>query len=169
MSIDELLQQLGEYEAKKELRDNRPDWLDGFVESIARIFEPLSTIGRVGFECQADERGWLVSMFLGTTEIIGGPRDGQIDHAGFVIDVVQLQQQFQKVDRFEWYSIAEPDKRFHEPIRSLLVISGQIEDSKNIRLELLSSPPKYIDSGLKRSALHARPESGEDRKRDDLN
>ncbi|MEP3479436.1 MAG: hypothetical protein ABJZ55_09330 [Fuerstiella sp.] len=150
MSIDELLQQLGEYEAKKELRDNRPEWLDAFVHQIAEVFEPLSTVGRVGFECQADERGWLVSMFLGTTEIIGGPRDGQIDHAGFLIDIVQLQQQFQTVERFEWYSVAESDPRFNEPIRSLLVMSGQVEEGHNVRLELLSSPPKYVDSGLKK-------------------
>lgn len=150
MSIDELLQQLGEYEAKKELRDNRPEWLEAFVHQIAEIFEPLSTVGRVGFECQADERGWLVSMFLGTTEIIGGPRDGQIDHAGFLIDIIQLQKQFNSIERFEWYSVAEPDPRFNEPIRSLLVMSGQLEEGQNVRLELLSSPPKYIDAGLKK-------------------
>ena len=150
MSIDELLQQLGEYEAKKEFRDNRPEWLEAFVHQISEIFEPLSSVGRVGFECQADERGWLVSMFLGTTEMIGGPRDGQIDHAGFVIDIIQLQKQFASVDRFEWYSVKEPDSRFNEPIRSLLVMSGQLETGQNIRLELLSSPPKYIDAGLKK-------------------
>lgn len=149
MSIEELLQQLGEYEAKKEFRDNRPEWLERFVHSIAEIFEPLSTVGRVGFECQADERGWLVSMFLGTTEIIGGPRDGQIDHAGFVIDIVQLQERFNTIDRFEWYSVSEPDSRFNEPVRSLMVMAGQVEEDQTVRLELLSSPPKYVDAGLK--------------------
>lgn len=151
MSIEELLQQMEDYRARREQRDHRPEWLRRFVISAADMFEPLSNVGRVGYDCQADERGWTVCMYLGTTEIIGGPKDGQIEHAGFVIDIKQLMEMFQQVHRFEWYSLSnENDERFNEATRSLLTIHGDVEDGF-VQLELLACPPKYVAPAIRKT------------------
>lgn len=149
MSIEELLQQMEEYHNRREQRDHRPAWLKRFVNTAAAVFEPLTDIGRVGFDCNADEQGWLVCMYLGTTEIIGGPRDGQIDHAGFKIDVLQVHSLFCSVERFEWFSVAnEKDDRFSQNVRSVMVVHGTLEDGQSVRLELLHVPPKYVSAGI---------------------
>ena len=105
----------------------------------------------VSGDSQADERGWTICMYLGTTEIIGGPKDGQIEHAGFVIDIKQLMEMFQQVHRFEWYSLSnENDQRFNETTRSLLTVHGEVEDGF-VQLELLACPPKYVAPAIRKS------------------
>jgi hypothetical protein len=151
MSIEELLQQMEDYRSRREQRDHRPEWLRRFVAEAANLFEPLSNVGRVGYDCQADERGWIVCMYLGTTEIIGGPKDGQIEHAGFVIDIKHLMGMFQQVHRFEWYSLSnDNDDRFNEATRSLLTLHGEILDAGFVQLELLACPPKYVAPAIRK-------------------
>ncbi|MCP4169691.1 MAG: hypothetical protein GY758_02840 [Fuerstiella sp.] len=150
MSIEELLQQMADYKIRREHRDHRPIWLKEFIHNVADIFEPLANAGRVGFDCRADERGWLVSMYLGTTEMIGGPKDGQIEHVGFRIDIHQLLLLFNDVSRCEWYSVGnERDERFEQAVRSLLSVTGQVDLEHSVRLELLGVPPKYVGPALK--------------------
>lgn len=149
MSIEELLQQMEDYRSRREERDHRPAWLKRFINTAAGLFEPLTDIGRVGFDCQADEQGWLVCMYLGTTEIIGGPRDGQIDHASFRIDILRIHSLFASVERLEWFSAAnDQDERFSETVRSVLVAHGTLEDGQQVKLELLHVPPKFVSAGI---------------------
>jgi hypothetical protein len=150
MSIEKLLQQMEDYKTRREQRDHRPTWLKKFIHDVADVFEPLANVGRVGFDCQADERGWLVTMYLGTTEIIGGPKDGQIEHVGFRIDIQQLLLLFNDVSRCEWYSVGnECDERFEQAVRSLISVTGQVNSAHRVRLELLGVPPKYVGPALK--------------------
>lgn len=151
MSIEELLEQMEEYRTRREQRDHRPKWLTRFVSTVAGKFEPLTDIGRVGYDCQADEHGWLVRMYLGTTEIIGGPKDGQIEHASFKIDLCCITSLFKTLSRFEWYSVANTDTdQFNETTRSLVSAHGTLEDDQFVRLELLHIPPKYVTPGFSR-------------------
>lgn len=150
MSIEELLQQMEKYHSRRKQTDHRPAWLRDFVRGVADMFEPLEYSGRVGFDCQAGEKGWIVTMYLGTTEIIGGPRDGQIDHVSFRIDLTKLTSQFESVERLEWYSVSnENDVRFSDATRSLLSIIGSVADGQYVQLELLASPPKSAGPGLR--------------------
>ena len=150
MSIEELLQQMEEYRSRRKKNDHRPKWLRVFIHQMAEMFEPLAYSGRVGFDCQAGDNGWIVTMYLGTTEIIGGPRDGQIDHVSFRVDLTRLVRQFKSVERLEWYSVSnEGDDRFNDSTRSLLSVVGQLDNLQTIQLELLATPPKYVESGLK--------------------
>ena len=154
MSIEELLEQMEQYRLRREHRDYRPDWLKGFVQHASALFEPLTHVGRVGYDCQFDERGWTVCMYLGTTEIVGGARDGRIDHASFRVDLTHISTLFASISRFEWYSVAEPCE-LNEPecIRSLITIHGAVANGNEVRLELLSVPPHRVKPGL-----HYRPD-----------
>ena len=153
MSIEELLQQMEKYRTRREQTDHRPQWLREFIHAAAEVFEPLQFSGRIGFDCRADESGWLVSLYMGTTEIIGGPRDGQIDHVSFRIDVMEVSRLFDSVSRMEFYSVTnESDDRFQEATRSLLTVSGSVKDGGSVRLELLGCPPKFVGPGLKKQA-----------------
>ncbi|MEI7699455.1 MAG: hypothetical protein WCK86_06655 [Planctomycetia bacterium] len=154
MSIEELLEQMEQYRLRREQRDYRPDWLKRFVESVAGLFEPLTNVGRVGYDCQVDERGWTICLYIGTTEIIGGPRDGQIDHASFCIDLLQLQKFFETIDRLEWFSVSGSATE-NNPIavKSLLSVHGKVSGGGQVRLELLGTPPNVVKPGL-----HLRPD-----------
>lgn len=152
MSLEELLKQMEDFRSRKEKRDCRPDWLKQFVNNAASLFEPLAHSGRVGFDCQGDERGWTVCMYLGTTEIIGGPRDGQIEHASFLVDLKKLEDIFASIDRLEWYSIANPsNEHFDDATRSVLSVRGQAMGGENVHLELLHSPPRFVEPAFRSS------------------
>jgi hypothetical protein len=161
MSIEDLLEQLERYRLRREQRDYRPEWLKSFIRSTAALFEPLSHAGRVGYDCQCDERGWTVCLYLGTTEIVGGARDGQIEHADFRIDLTRLSALFVRLDRFEWYSLAGGYGGSQaERIRSLVTVHGAVEGvsqdtngNHDVRLELLAIPPDFVGPGL-----HCRPD-----------
>ena len=150
MSIEKLLKQMEEYRSRREQRDNRPEWLVDFIKCAAELFEPLTNVGRVGYECQGHERGWTVCMYLGTTEIIGGPKDGQIEHASFSVDLTRLTNLFKKIDRLEWYSVAnDKEASFDDATRSVLSVHGCVEDSQDVQLELLHAPPRFVGPGFK--------------------
>jgi len=154
MSIEELLEQMEQYRLRREQRDYRPDWLKQFVQLAAGLFEPLTHVGRVGYDCQLDERGWTVCMYLGTTEIVGGAKDGRIDHASFRVDLAGLNRLFARIDRLEWYSVADSSSAEpSEKIRSLICIHGAVSGDHEVRLELLAIPPDFIGPGL-----HCRPD-----------
>ena len=148
MSIEELLEQMEQYRLRREQRDYRPEWLQRFVEGAAQLFEPLLTVGRAGFDCQLDERGWLVSLYLGTTEIVGGPRDGQVDHVSFCMDLLRLQGMFSKLTRLEWYSVSAMDGGIPRGPRSLVSVHGEVSGGGLLRLEILSVPPEVVRPGL---------------------
>ncbi len=153
MSIEELLEQMEQYRLRREHRDYRPDWLKQFVHQAAGLFEPLGELGRVGFDCQVDEHGWIVCLYLGATETVGGPLDGHIDHASFRLDLNELQRLFGTVHRMEWYSVANPDSRTAEQtIRSLVSVHGVLTGGNEIKLELMAVPPDFVGPGL-----HCRP------------
>ena len=154
MSIEELLEQMEQYRLRREQRDCRPDWLKGFIQQASGLFEPLTHVGRVGYDCQFDERGWTVCMYLGTTEIVGGARDGKIDHASFRIDLTHFSLLFDSMSRFEWYSVAESNGQENsDAVRSLIAIHGIAAGGNEVRLELLAVPPDCVKPGL-----HCRPD-----------
>ncbi len=154
MSIEELLEEMEQYRLRREQRDYRPDWLKLFIQQAAGLFEPLTHVGRVGYDCQCDERGWTVCIYLGTTEIVGGRKDGQIDHAGFRIDLAQISRLFREMTRFEWYSVAASAEHPQcERIRCLISVFGTVLSGEDVRLELLAIPPDFVGPGL-----HCRPD-----------
>lgn len=150
MSLEDLLKQMEDFRSRKENRDCRPDWLKEFVTAAAGLFEPLAHSGRVGYDCQGHEHGWTVCMYLGTTEIIGGPRDGQIEHASFVVNLKELENIFDTIDRLEWFSVAnDADERFEDSTRSVMSVRGQAKGGKNVHLELLHAPPRFVEPGFR--------------------
>lgn len=151
MSIEELLEQMEQYRLRREQRDYRPEWLRRFIEGAALLFEPLISVGRAGYDCQLDERGWLVSLYLGTTEIVGGPRDGQVDHVSFCLDLLRLQAMFSKLTRLEWYSVASTGDitgAGARGLRSLVSVHGEVVGGGTVRLEILGVPPEVVRPGL---------------------
>lgn len=156
MTIDELLAQLQRYESRRRQRDYRPEWLRRLISRSAELIEPLESIGRAGYDCRLDEHGWIVSLYLGCTEVIGGPLDGHIEHASFRINLEDLRSLFHSIRQFEWYSLADRGVETQQHgLRCLISIQGAIDAAgeQRVRLEILSVPPADIQPGL-----HCRPD-----------
>jgi hypothetical protein len=143
-----LLAQIETDRSRRANRDKRPEWLNGLVEEAAASFEPLAGVARVGYECLPDERGWNISVYLGTVEQVGGKSDGQTRRPDFRCDLKRLLEQFARIDEVEW--TVWPDGRDDGLVaqQSTITVAGLVGSSL-VRLQVRSSAPDTVGPGLR--------------------
>jgi hypothetical protein len=173
LPIRHLIRQV-EIRNQRPSRDNRPQWMAGFVDSLAEMFEPFTDMGRVGFECRATtEERWEITMYLGRNEVIGGRLDGRRVPVDFQFDVRRACDLFESVTSVRW-NVFGADDTFGEPNgegaetvtpdaatapegtagagtggeRSYLMIDG-IHAGSGVRLKVFSTPPADAGPGLR--------------------
>ena len=148
MPVNHLLKQVEVFRSKRTRRDVRPAWLTEFIDSVAELFDPLTGVGRIGFDCRwADDR-WAVVLFLGSTEQVGGKKDGESRHANFQFDLDGLRKLFDEVDWFRWSAFPEGVDCDGHKISSYLTVEGRIGENA-LRLQIDSLPPIQAGPGLR--------------------
>lgn len=148
MPIKHLLKQIETYTSNRANRDVRPEWLTDFINEVAELFEPITGVGRVGFDCQLADDCWVVGMYLGSTEMMGGPEDGSTKFLNFEFDLQQLAARFQQIDEFVLSSFPNPRDLDSSPARSFITLAGNLGEHP-IRLQVFSIPPDDAGPGLK--------------------
>ncbi len=148
MPIRHLLKQVEIFKSKRSQRDVRPAWVTSFIDEIADLFEPMTDVGRVGFDCHLAEDCWFVGLFLGCTEIVGGPDDGQSQFSSFRFDLMPLLERFSNVDRFEWHSVPHLESAGDSNVGSYITIDGHVAENR-LRLDIRSIPPETAGPGFK--------------------
>ncbi|NOX52898.1 MAG: hypothetical protein GXP27_00355 [Planctomycetes bacterium] len=155
--IHHLLKQIETDPPNRKKRDVRPPWLIRFIEEAAQLFEPFHDIGRVGFDCSLVDDEWVVGIYLGGTEIVGGRLDGKTVFANFCFDLAELIRRFDKVHELKWTALpeplelADPGGERDEPTRerSYVTITGEVEGNA-VRLSIFSIPPDVVQPALRR-------------------
>ena len=145
--VQHLLKQMEAWQPGQNRRDARPEWLTGLIEEFADLFEPLTGVARVGFDCRMEEESWVVRMYLGTTEIVGGPRDGQTQAMPFELDMQRLFARFEKVDEFFWSVFPESAEDIDEG-QAYITIAGQVAENP-VRFHMFATPPSEIGPGMR--------------------
>jgi len=132
-----------------------PVWLPEFVDQIAELFEPFVDVGRVGFECAPNTERWEVSMYLGSTEVVGGRVDGELRPVAFQFDLVRLETIFDRINECRWSAFpAGTVEDNAEPVaaeRSYVTILGRYRDNL-VRLRVFGTPPADTAPGLRQYA-----------------
>jgi hypothetical protein len=145
--VQHLIRQVEDLRARRIQRDVRPAWVTKFIDEIAECFDPHTDVGRVGFECRPVEDVWTVTLYLGRTEIVGGPDDGVSRPASFHFDVAAALKNYEVVDRLQW--TARPDAAtVADADGSLLTIDGLVEGQR-LRLTVTSLPPQTAGPAFK--------------------
>lgn len=139
-------------------RDTRPAWMTKLIENVAEIFEPLSGVARVGFDCRLEDiasetRGadeepvWVVRMYLGRNELVGGPQDGRQVPMSFELDLEQLQTFFVDVDEFCWTVFpSDGDDIDHD--QSFVTVSGLVAGNR-VRMHVFAVAPQEIAPAMR--------------------
>lgn len=150
LAIRHLIRQVEEYAARRPSGRKVPEWLAGFVQHAAELFEPFSGVARPGFECCRGEDRWEISIFLGTTEHVGGPDDGAQSPVNFSFDVHGLMKLFDSVQAIRWNAFPDVGVCSDEPIDlSFLIAEGTVQ-GEAISLQVLAGPPEGAGPALKR-------------------
>ena len=145
MSIDHLLKSLEDREPRG--GDTRPTWLVELIDRVAGLFEPLMSVSRVGFDCWPTEEHWVVYLFLGDTEIIGGRDDGRLDPPEFHFDLLGLIELLDDIQTSCWTVF--PVARDEAPDdRSFVTLTARYQGNP-VCLRLLSIAPGTAGPGLR--------------------
>ena len=142
LSLQHLIRQAEEFGARKEQRDNRPAWIMEFIDELADLFEPLHDVGRVGFECEWTDAGWVIGLYLGSTEIIGGPSDGRLTPPSFQFDMQSLLGSFASIDSLRMHALHETIYDDEQHNHTYIEIQGLIEQQEQIVLRVYATPPE---------------------------
>ncbi len=148
MPIKHLLKQIETYSAKRSSHDVRPDWLTAFVNEIAEIFEPIAGVARAGFDCQLAEDEWVVGMYLGCIETVGGMNDGRARYINFEFNLRELFGRFSRVDEFYLSAFPTPDTDKPTQARAFVTIAGLVDENP-LRVQIFSIPPEDIGIGMR--------------------
>lgn len=143
-----LLKQLESYRSTPRHRDIRPQWLTDLIGRVSELFDPSDDVARVGFECRLTEEAWEVWLFLGKSETVGGPEDGQTQVANFRFDILTLMDNFTEVDLVEWTAQPQTPIPLDGPNGSCLQISGRV-DEEPLKLMIFAVPPADIAPGIR--------------------
>lgn len=137
--IHHLLKQLENHKRDRRERDRRPDWLNTFVQQTAAMFEPLTGVARVGYQCELSPDGWEARLYLGSTEIVGGREDGRAQLISFEFDFGRLAEGFTRLDEFRWNVCTTTDGS----AGSFVTLRGLV-DEHLVRLKIYSRPPQDV-------------------------
>ncbi|RMG39315.1 MAG: hypothetical protein D6725_05385 [Planctomycetota bacterium] len=150
--VAHLLRQLELYPVKQSsANDLRPAWLVGFIDDVAQLFAPVTETARVGYVSRPDgEGGWCVTLFLGATQTVGGPRDGELRYCDFAIDLLGVQERFQRVYSCVWNAMPQAYEERQSSTAADVVIVGDVHDQR-LELRLLLSPPPEARPGMRRN------------------
>lgn len=137
--VHHLLKQLENHQRDRRERDRRPEWLSTLVHQTAALFEPLSGVARVGYQCELTPDGWEARLYLGSTEIVGGRDDGRSRLISFEFDFARLSEGFTRLDEFRWNVCSAGDGSSS----SFVTLCGNV-DGNSIRLKIYSRPPQDV-------------------------
>ena len=134
----------------------RPAWVDAFIADAAELFDPLSGLGRVGFRTEPVAGAWGVALFLGATEIVGGPGDGLVAPARFRFDATALAALFDAPPTIDLHVEPVLAAGGVDGIEAALCLSGEVA-GQPLTVSVLSLPPDGAAPGFKRYAAGLEP------------
>jgi hypothetical protein len=134
-----------------------PRWLDRLANAAAAELLTLdvttdvtastglaaTSLAPIGCHFHLADEGWEVALFVSTTEIVGGPQDGETTASPFAVDVERLRDLFDAVQAIHWQ--AQPFGEDDE-LGAHLAIEGILEGHE-VTLRILSAPPARFEPG----------------------
>jgi len=148
LPIRHLLKQL-ETLAQRPHRDRRPQWVTRLIDTLSEFFEPIEGVARVGFDCRLNEDQWEISLYLGRTEVVGGPQDGCSEPVDFSIDLRGVTQVLENYEILEWTVIHTRNEEGVNLPHSLLRIETTWEGNP-ITILLVSHAPHEAGPAIRR-------------------
>lgn len=130
-----------------------PGWLVAFIDDVSQLFEPYRGVARAGYECVQIGQEWEVSLYLGSTETMGGADDGRLAPVNFRFDLKGISDKFDTITNFVWNALPDSGEFFEEEEAMVSFIA--VEGTKNgatLRLQLHATSPLDSGPGLRKFA-----------------
>lgn len=125
-----------------------PDWLQSFIWQATEHFDPIGGTARAGYVAAHEDSRWVVRLFLGETEVVGGSRDGAVVPTAFTFDLEAVRADFETITRLEWHGLPAGSIPQQTRDDATLAIDGTV-DGHVIRLLVNLRSPADMGPGLK--------------------
>jgi hypothetical protein len=150
-SVSHFIQQIQSGETTRSRKQQMPNWLQAFVWQAADHFDPIGGTARAGYIATHEDNRWIVRLFLGETEVVGGSRDGAIVPAAFTVDLEALRDSFEAITRLEWHGLPAGSLPAQTRDEATIAVDG-IVSGHVVRLLVDLRSPADMGPGLKRQA-----------------
>jgi hypothetical protein len=146
--VSHFIDQLDSEDAPRSRKPQMPDWLQTFVWQATEHFDPIGGTARAGYVAALEGDRWVVRLFLGETEVVGGPRDGAVIPTAFTFDLEAVRRSFESIGRLEWHGL--PAGSIPQQLRddATIAIDG-IVAGNDLRLLINLRAPADMGPGLK--------------------
>ena len=122
-----------------------PPWLADFADRSAALlhgYDLLAPVGSHFFFNQAIDQ-WELSLFVSSTEIVGGERDGELTHSKFAVDILGIASLFTDVNALDWQALTVDE---NDALGAHISVQGKYFGC-NVWLRILALPPKGTEPG----------------------
>ncbi|HVV99585.1 MAG TPA: hypothetical protein VHB77_04560 [Planctomycetaceae bacterium] len=116
----------------------QPDWLNTFANAISKFIEPADETAPLGCHIHDSDGLWEVTLFVGSTEVVGGERDGAVRRSRFTVDLAKVCELFTAIVRLDWQALSLGAR---DELGAHVSIEGVYAGEK-VWLRILASPPK---------------------------
>ena len=150
-SVSHFIEQIESGETLRSRKPQMPHWLQTFVWQATEHFDPIGGTARAGYIATHADHRWIVRLFLGETEVVGGPRDGAVVPAAFTFDLESLRDSFEAITRLEWHGLPAGSLPEQSRDDATIAIDG-IVSGHFVRLLVDLRSPADMGPGLKQHA-----------------
>lgn len=120
-----------------------PEWLKRLVERVCGCIDLLQDAPPIGCHFAEHDDTWEVTVFVASTEIVGGVHDGRRIPSLFVADLSQVLLVFESVESCGWQP-HRVDKE--DELGAHVAIHGQFEGHQ-VWLRILAEAPEKFEAG----------------------
>lgn len=120
-----------------------PTFLRRLADAVLEGFVPFEATPPLGCHTYQAEDLWEMTLFVSSTELLGGARDGSRMSAVFAIDVMKVAAVFDEIEEISWQPHRIDDL---DEIGAHLGMVGTYEGSR-VWLRILAVAPEKFEPG----------------------
>lgn len=121
----------------------QPPWIADLAGQACRSIQLLDHDSPIGCHYFLSEDAHEISIFVSSTEIVGGPGDGRQIVARFIVDAIELMKIFDFVDSMTWQPQTIDEK---DEIGAHFSVSGRYAN-QSVWLRILGNTPDQFLPG----------------------
>lgn len=135
-----------------------PEWLAELANLVASEMYPIDLLAPLGchyhYNDEIDGGQWEVTVFAGSTEIVGGEFDGMQQPSRFCLNLGSMLKYFGEVSTFHWQTapVAEDDE-----LGAHVAIEGTYK-GQSVWLRVLAEAPERFECGRQANVYELRLE-----------
>ncbi len=131
-----------------EIREPQPPkWLGELATLATQAFHSQSLLAPVGCHFHRNDEvtptQWEVTLFISSTEVYGGARDGQCVFSHFMVDLRDLMSAFDVVESCYWQAQSQADD---DQLGPHVGVDGRFR-GHSVWLRITAKPPSEFESG----------------------